>query len=40
MLEFKKKKTSLNKGTKHKQNYIRGLNSKNENKNIKGGGSP
>ena len=33
---IKKKKTSLNKGTKHKKNYIEGPNSK----NIKGGGSP
>ena len=32
------KKTFLNKGTKHKKNYMEGLNSKN--KNIKGGGSP
>ena len=28
----------LNKGTKHKKNYVEALNSKN--KNIKGGGSP
>ena len=35
---IKKKKTSLNKDTKHNKNYIEGLNSKN--KNIKGGGSP
>ena len=37
VLELKKTKTFLNKGTKHLKNYI-GLNSKN--KNIKGGGSP
>ena len=30
--------TFLNKGTKHKKNYMEGLNSKN--KNIKGVGSP
>ena len=35
---FKKTKIFLNKGTKHKKNYMEGLNS--ENKNIKGGGSP
>ena len=34
----KKLKTFLNKGIKHKKNYMEGLNSKN--KNIKGGGSP
>ena len=34
----KKTKTFLNKGTKHKKNYMEGLNSKN--KYIKGGGSP
>ena len=33
----KKPKTFLNKGTKHKKNYMEGLNSKN--KNIKVGGS-
>ena len=39
MLEFKKKtKTFLNKGTKHKKNYMEGSNSKN--KNIKGSSSP
>ena len=39
VLEFlKKSKTFINKGTKHKKNYMEGLNSKN--KNIKGGGSP
>ena len=39
VLEFLKNlKTFLNKGTKHKKNYMEGLNSKN--KNIKGGGSP
>ena len=39
VLEFKKKtKIFLNKGTKLKKNYIKGLNPKN--KNIKGGGSP
>ena len=38
VLEFlKNAKTFLNKGTKHKKNYIEGPNSKN--KNIKGGGS-
>ena len=31
-------KIFLNKGTKHKKNYMEGLNSKNI--NIKGGGSP
>ena len=31
-------KTFLNNGTKHKKNYMKGLNSKN--KNIKGGGFP
>ena len=35
---FKKPKKFLNKGTKHKKNYMEGLNSKN--KNIKDGGSP
>ena len=35
---LKSPKTFLNKGTKHKKNYMKGLNSKN--KNIKGGGSP
>ena len=35
---FKIPKTFLNKATKHKKNYIEGLNSKN--KNIKGSGSP
>ena len=35
---FKIPKTILNKGNKHKKNYMEGLNSKN--KNIKGGGSP
>ena len=35
---LKKPKTFLNEGTKHKKNYMEGLNSKN--KNIKGGGSP
>ena len=34
----KKHKIFLNKGTKHKKNYIEGIISKN--KNIKGGGSP
>ena len=39
MLELlNKHKTFLGKGTKHKKNYIEGLNSKN--KNIKGGKSP
>ena len=39
VLKFKKiPKTFLNKGTKHKNNYMGGLNSKN--KNIKDGGSP
>ena len=35
-------KTFLYKGTKHKKNYMEGLNSKfkNKNKNIEGGGSP
>ena len=38
VLEFcKKPKTFLNKGTKHKKNYMESLNSKNW--NIKGGGS-
>ena len=37
---FKTPKTFLNKGTKHKNNYMEGLNSKNKNKNIKSGGSP
>ena len=32
----KKPQSFLNKGTKHKKNYIEGLNSQ----NIKGGGSP
>ena len=37
-MEFlKTSKTFLNKGTKHKKNYLKGLNSKN--KNIKDGGS-
>ena len=41
MLEFlKTPKTFLNKGTKQKKNYAEGQNSKNKNKNIKGGGSP
>ena len=35
----KKTKNFLNKDTKHKNNYIEGLNSKNNNNNIKGGGS-
>ena len=35
---WKKPKTFLNKGTKHKKNNMEGLNSKN--KNIKDGGSP
>ena len=34
---FKNPKTFLNIATKHKKNYIEGLNSKNQ--NIKGGGS-
>ena len=39
MLEFKEKdKNSLNKGTKHKKNYMGGL--KSTNKHLKGGGSP
>ena len=38
VLEFKKIKTFLNKGTKNKINYMEGLNSKK--KNIKGVGSP
>ena len=38
MLELKKTKTFLNKGTKHKKHYMEGLNSKN--KNIKCVGSP
>ena len=33
-------KIFLNKSTKHKKNYMEGINSKNKNKNIKGGGSP
>ena len=38
VLEFlKNPKTFLNKGTNRKENYMKGLNSKN--KNIKGGGS-
>ena len=36
----KKPKNFLNKGTKSQKNYMEGLNSKNKNKNIKGGGSP
>ena len=40
VLEFSKNpKTFLNNGTKHNKNYMKGLTSKNENKNIKGGGS-
>ena len=35
---WRKPKTYLNKGSKHKKNYMEGLNSKN--KNIQGGGSP
>ena len=35
---YKNPKTFINKGTKHKKNYMERLNSKN--KNIKGGGSP
>ena len=35
---FKQLKTCLNKGTKHKKNYMEGLKSKNQ--NIKGGGTP
>ena len=38
MLEFKKTKTFLNKGTEHKKNYMESLYS--INKNIKSGGSP
>ena len=39
MLEFLKNlKTFLNEGTQHEKNYMKGLNSKNE--NIKGGGFP
>ena len=34
----KKSESFLNKGTKHKENYMEGLNSKN--KNVKGSGSP
>ena len=37
---FKNPQSLLNKGTKHKKNYMGGLNSTNKNKNIKGGGSP
>ena len=37
---IKKTKTFLNRGTKHKKNYMEGLNSKNKNRNIKGGGFP
>ena len=33
-------KTFLNKGSKHKKNYMEGLNSKDKNKNIKGSGYP
>ena len=40
MLELKKTRTFLNKGTKHKKNYIKSLDSKNKSKDIKGGGSP
>ena len=36
----KKNETFLNKGTKHKKNYMEGLNFKNKNKNIRTGGSP
>ena len=35
----KNPKTFLNKGTKHKKNYMEGLNLKNKNNNIKGGSS-
>ena len=35
---LKKPKTFVNKGTKHNENYMEGLNSKN--KNIKDGGYP
>ena len=35
---FKNPKNFLNKATKHKKNYMEGLNSKN--RNIKDGGSP
>ena len=35
---YKKPKNFLNKGTKHKRNYMKGLKSKN--KIIKGGGFP
>ena len=38
VLEFWK--VFLNKVTKHKKNYMKGLNSKYKNKNIKSGGSP
>ena len=37
---LKNPKTFLNKGTKHKKNYMEIPNSKNENKNIRGVGSP
>ena len=38
LLEFlQNPKIVLNKGTKHKKNYVEGLNSKNNNKNIKDG---
>ena len=37
---FRNNETFLNKGTKHKNNYMEGPNSKNRNKNIKGGGFP
>ena len=36
----KKPTTFLNRGIKYKKNYIEGLNSKNKNRNIKGGGNP
>ena len=40
VLELKKNKIFLNKGTKHTKKYMEGLNSKNYNKHIKSGGSP
>ena len=36
--EIKKTETIINNGTKHKKNYMKGLNSKN--KNVKDDGSP
>ena len=40
-MEFLKiPKTFPNKGSKHRKNHMEGLNSKNKNENITGGGSP